>query len=411
MKKATKLLCIMLMFSIIMGIFVGCSGDKGKDTSDTADKVDKQAENEAENEAELPDVYYEAFPLAEFDGKTSDEVYKEVQDYIAEQCGVIPVPVVLPRGSEVEKLNLLISSADERLDVFFSGDWREYAEKGLLLPLNDLIEEHGPNIKKAWAENDYMWEKVKDEEGTIWALPRSLPTTSYPTWIRADWLEDQGLEMPKTIEEFENILKTFKEEDAAGNGQTIPLLTDIGGLYNALSAGFTEHGAGNWQDEDGKIKPAIMQPGFKDAVAKMAEWYREGYIYKESYVVNREQQEQLLFANRVGSTMMWYSLVAANEDRLKQNVPEAEYVFCEGLEGPKGLVETKTKPGSAGMMVLKKAKNPEAAIKYMDWVLESADNFVTPLYGIDGKDREYTDKDKNLFKRTSERYNGDFYIS
>ena len=113
--------------------------------------------------------------------------------------------------------------------------------------------------------------------------------------------------MPKTIEDLENILRTFKEEDPAGKGQTIPLLTDLGGLYNGLSAGFTENGYGNWQDTDGKIKHPILQPGFKDAVAKMAEWYKEGYIYKESYVINREQQEQLLSSNRIGSTIMWYS--------------------------------------------------------------------------------------------------------
>ncbi|MFY9278928.1 MAG: extracellular solute-binding protein [Caldicoprobacterales bacterium] len=411
MRNITKILSIILALVVIVGLVAACSG--GTSDNNGGNQGANQGTNQGETsdkEDQLPEVYYQAFPLAEFDGKTSDDVYEEIKNYIIEQTGVVPVPVVLPRGSETEKLNLLISSDDERLDVFFSGDWIEYADMGLLMPLNDLLDEHGANIKKAWEENDYMWEKVTDEEGTIWALPRALPTTSYPTWLRKDWLDKYGLEMPKTIEDLENILRTFKEEDPAGNGQTIPLLTDLGGLYNGLSAGFTENGYGNWQDTDGKIKHPILQPGFKDAVAKMAEWYKEGYIYKESYVINREQQEQLLSSNRIGSTIMWYSLVAANEERVKANIPELEYAFAEGLKGPKGSIETKTKPGSAGMMILKKAKNPEAAMKFLDWVMESPDNFVTPLYGLDGVDREYTDKEKNLFKRISERYNGDFYI-
>jgi len=134
----------MLSLVLIVGLVAGCSGgasdnnkDQGANQGQTSDKEDQ-----------LPDVYYQAFPLAEFDGKTSDDVYEEIKNYLIEQTGVVPVPVVLPRGSETEKLNLLISSDDERLDVFFSGDWREYAEMGLLMPLN------------------------------------ALPTTSYPTWLR-----------------------------------------------------------------------------------------------------------------------------------------------------------------------------------------------------------------------------------
>ena len=163
MKNTIKILSLMLSLVLIVGLVAGCSGgasdnnkDQGANQGQTSDKEDQ-----------LPDVYYQAFPLAEFDGKTSDDVYEEIKNYLIEQTGVVPVPVVLPRGSETEKLNLLISSDDERLDVFFSGDWREYAEMGLLMPLNDLIDEYGPNIKKAWEENDYMWEKVTDEEGTI----------------------------------------------------------------------------------------------------------------------------------------------------------------------------------------------------------------------------------------------------
>ena len=41
--------------------------------------------------------------------------------------------------------------------------------------------------------------------------------------------------------------------------------------------------------------------------------------------------------------------------------------------------------------------------------MESPDNFVTPLYGLDGVDRSIPIRE-NLFKRISERYNGDFYI-
>jgi len=148
MKNITKILSLMLALMLMVGIIAGCS-DGASNNSNNKDQGANQ-EQTADKEDQLPDVYYQAFPLAEFDGKTSDDVYEEIKNYLVEQTGVVPVPVVLPRGSETEKLNLLISSDDERLDVFFSGDWREYAKMGLLMPLNDLLDEYGPNIKKAW---------------------------------------------------------------------------------------------------------------------------------------------------------------------------------------------------------------------------------------------------------------------
>ena len=54
------------------------------------------------------------------------------------------------------------------------------------------------------------------------------------------------------MDELENVLKTFKEKDPAGNGQTIPLMTN-GDLNGALAAGFMDVGYGNWVDADGKV--------------------------------------------------------------------------------------------------------------------------------------------------------------
>ena len=39
-----------------------------------------------------------------------------------------------------------------------------------------------------------------------------------PAFIRKDWLDKLGLEQPKTIDDFYNVLKAFKEQDPDGNG-------------------------------------------------------------------------------------------------------------------------------------------------------------------------------------------------
>ena len=37
-------------------------------------------------------------------------------------------------------------------------------------------------------------------------------------YIRKTWLDALGLEIPTTVEEYHNVLKAFKEQDANGNG-------------------------------------------------------------------------------------------------------------------------------------------------------------------------------------------------
>ncbi|WJH36026.1 hypothetical protein N6H14_09130 [Paenibacillus sp. CC-CFT747] len=42
--------------------------------------------------------------------------------------------------------------------------------------------------------------------------------------------------MPQTLDELEAVLKAFKEKDPDGNGKddTIPMMTDLNGIKNAL---------------------------------------------------------------------------------------------------------------------------------------------------------------------------------
>ena len=62
---------------------------------------------------------------------STDEALEKVQNYVIEQCGVKPVPVLLPSGSEQEKLNLLISDPSEQLDIIMMNPtWESWGQAG-----------------------------------------------------------------------------------------------------------------------------------------------------------------------------------------------------------------------------------------------------------------------------------------
>ena len=102
----------------------------------------------------------------------------------------------------------------------------QYGPEGAFIPLNDLIEEHAPNIKAYLDERPEIAAALKAADGQMYYIPY-LPDGKYGRayWIRTDWLNNLGLEVPQTVEEFENVLRAFKTQDPNGNGEAdeIPL--------------------------------------------------------------------------------------------------------------------------------------------------------------------------------------------
>ena len=74
-------------------------------------------------------------------GGGDPERTQAVQELVLEETGVMVNAHILPPGTaRTEKLNLLIASGTQPLDLF-TGNWPDF--KGITLPLDDLLEVHG----------------------------------------------------------------------------------------------------------------------------------------------------------------------------------------------------------------------------------------------------------------------------
>lgn len=344
------------------------------------------------------------------EGSVPDKLEEMKKMYI-DKLGIEPIAIVPPQGADAakEKLNLLLGSKDE-VDTF-QGKWDDYASKGAILPLNDLLDKYGQDIKNAWPKE--AWEYMTDKDGKIWGIPRGMPATHYPIWIRTDWLKKLNLEVPKTLDELEVVLKAFKEKDPDGNGKddTIPMMTDLNGIKNAILGGYTEHGNSNWLDPaDGKIKPMELAPGFKDFVAKMADWYQKGYIYKESFA--KFDPLELLKTNRVGTSSMWYSRITLLFPQIKPNLPaDANYEMIRGITGPKGKIMTASPGNTDSIVITKKSKNPEAVMKFInDQYKDIPTNALNAAYGTNWEFVGNSKFDVQL-KNKDLTYAGEFWLS
>lgn len=109
-------------------------------------------------------------------------------------------------------------------------DVNNYGADGYFLPLNEYLE-YMPNLQKLMEENPAYAKYITAPDGNIYGLTRLVPQEQAGrlnrVFINGEWLKNVGMEVPQTVDEFYNVLKAFKEQDANGNGDPndeIPLL-------------------------------------------------------------------------------------------------------------------------------------------------------------------------------------------
>ncbi|SDD07369.1 ABC-type glycerol-3-phosphate transport system, substrate-binding protein [Paenibacillus sp. UNCCL117] len=382
-----------------------CSG--GADSAKGTTEKDPQAE--APKETPKIYIYQNSGALNQKPEGSVPAALEEMKKMYVDKLNIEPIAIVPPKGAADEKLNLLLGSKDE-IDIF-QGNWDQYASKGAIIPLNDLLDKYGQDIKKAWSKE--AWDYMTDKDGKIWGIPRGVPSVHYPIWIRTDWLKKLNLQQPATLVELEAVLKAFKEQDPDGNGKddTIPMITDLNGIKNAFVGGFTENGNSNWIDPaDKKVKPMELAPGFKDFVATMADWYQKGYIYKEAF--GKFDPLELLKTNRVGSSSMWYSRITLLFPQIQSTLnPEANYEIVRNMEGPKGKLMTASPGSTAAMVITKKAMHPDAVMKFVNHQYQDVPtNTLTAAFGTNWK---YLDDKKFEIEMLNKdiSYAGEFMVS
>ncbi|SER50693.1 aldotetraouronic acid ABC transporter substrate-binding protein [Gracilibacillus ureilyticus] len=117
-------------------------------------------------------------------------------------------------GDVNQKVGTMIASGEypELLNAEQSTD--AVIDAGGFVPLNDLIEEHAPNIKKMYGP--YL-EYMKRDDGNIYIIPsgashgyvKPANLEQGAWWIKRDVLKELGYPQPKTLDEYFAIIEEY----------------------------------------------------------------------------------------------------------------------------------------------------------------------------------------------------------
>lgn len=381
-------------------------------TSKTADPTTpKTAQEPTDNKI----IIFQNSGIVQSSGKAGSnaEDLAAVKQYILDATGIEIEVIIPPTGEENTKLDAMLAM-QEPIDLFW-GEWSKYANQGAIQPLTTQISESGQAIVSAWGEENMS--QVTGNDGQIWGVPRLAPLAVYPVFVRTDWLEKIGKPAPTTIDELEEVLRLFKETDPAGNGTTIPLLTTKGllgegdngkELSMTLAAGFMGEGYGYYLDpSDSLVKPGVLHPGYKDFVQKMADWYAKGYLFKESFVTDKNTARQLVKQGVVGASAMWYSTITMQAPYAAQANPDVDYTLCS-ITGPKGKAETVSEKSIKAALVPSYSKKADLVVKYLNWLHEDVENHIITVSGMKDVNWKYVDEQTHEVEALNQNYIGDF---
>jgi putative aldouronate transport system substrate-binding protein len=312
---------------------------------------------------------------------------------------------VVPNSQYTTAIQTRLASRTNLPDIIFTRfDMSKYAEDGLLLQLDDLLQKYGENAAKVFKEKPLLPALVKTPDGKTFRLAgardEEVAAGPYGWLLRKDWLDKLNLKEPETVDDWYNVLKAFKEKDPNGNGKAdeIPMTNYDGvaqlyywgnawGLHLRTSDGF-------YPDSNGKIQYEWLDPRAKEMVAFLNKLVKEGLLDMEFAVNNKDQVTSKIIRGLSGAVLGWQESNPLWNNKLKEaGEANPQWVMTKPPGGPngyKGHIET-TWMANGNAAITKDSKHPDVALRWLDYVIYSMENSKRLTLGVEGL--TYTMKD------------------
>lgn len=301
----------------------------------------------------------------------------------------------IPSTGWQEKINIMFASG-ELPDAIATGISASSIVKNLpqLVPVGDYIDKYAPSVAQVYNKYPEIQVMLKQEDDKIYSFMTNThssrnDTTSGVLFINKEWLDNLGLEVPNTVEEYYEVLKAFKEKDPNANGIQDEIPLSFCQQFYASQFSMLLGAFGIKDDElhimieNGKVEFAPAKQEYYEALKYYNKLASEGLIDLEGFSQTQQQYYSKGQQMIVGSFIEFLPYFAVGE----QN--DSKYIALPPLKSSVADpiwngTKDKFAGWSGGFVITKACKNPEALVRWFDYVNSDFERKMSWYFGERG---------------------------
>jgi putative aldouronate transport system substrate-binding protein len=409
-KTATRLMSLALAGTMVLSL-TACGSGSGSSTTTLNDGTFQEVD-EASLEFPLAETAtltgMISYPANTESNPNNRTIFKRLQ----EQTNVEINWTAIQSDQWSDKITLAMANVDTLTDFIFTAgfgdsDLLKYGKQGVIIPLEDYIDAYMPNLSAVFEKYPEYRSMSTDSEGHIWALPWIEQLGSEKTaiqtvgnnmsFINKKWLDFLGLDIPTTVDEFEQVLIAFRDNASAIQaefgieGSIIPMSCIVNDqdpalLINGFGEGYGDNDSGKHiaVTDDLEVICTATQQGYKEGLEWLHKLYEENLIDPESFTQEWSTYVAKGKSGRYGVCFTWD---VANIDNIVDWVPlPALTADTRNVTPVNGSFTSGYDRGRC--VVTAVAKNPALVCAWLD---QMYDPFQSPQnnWGTYGEDDEF----------------------
>lgn len=285
-----------------------------------------------------------------------------------------------------QKINIMLSTG-EKFDAFHVMNDRvtlaNYASRGALADISEPMKNFGQNIVSNVPE---LAMKNCTVGGKQYGIPAFWVETAITEAIdiRADILKKNNLKMPTNFDELTESFKTVMANWEGNQKPYLPSTAINDQLANFLTTSndFVLYDYCIYVNQDGTIQNYYETEAFKEACKNAKTWYDAGLINPDILTATSEQVTNQVdmgeWFMRIGTVGSITGMQRNIPDLTVDDIKQCDITGGTPLIRPYGAKNLQAVPRSS--------ENPDAAVKFFNWLYSDQANFDLFIYGQDGID-------------------------
>lgn len=279
-KKFIKTITILIGVSILGSFASGCKSKQTEKAASNGDSATGVVNYPIKTDVKLT-YWTKLDPKVSPHSKTMADT--EFAKQLEKETGIKVEWIHPAQGQETEQYNIMLASGElpdiiDRVNFAYPGGADKAIDDKIFIRLNEVIDKYAPNYKKVLDSDPNLAKLAKSDKGNIYTFgfirgDDSL-TAFFGPIVREDWLKELNLKLPETVDEFETVLRAFKDKKNIQYPFTQG--KDLDGNFIAGAYGFNL----GYYLENNKVVYGPLNKNFKEYLTVMNRWYKDGLLDK-----------------------------------------------------------------------------------------------------------------------------------